>query len=112
MTTTRLRVLQAGVHVAWLTKVRFGADLSACRYEFEYVPWLEGFPPHPAFHYWITYRSWYLWPVFADRLASPRRADYAEWAARHGITEEDDDIERLAKTRGARATDNWTLERE
>ncbi len=76
----------------------------AFRYERTLPPGFPGFPSFPDLAH--EYRSAHLFPLFANRVMTPRREGYAHYLNSLGLAGGSaDPFEVLARTMGARATD-------
>ncbi|WAC19844.1 hypothetical protein OVA24_00445 [Luteolibacter sp. SL250] len=102
---------------AWFPIGRLDAEvqqsrISSCR--FRYTHGAErahrevGFEPLVSFpHFKVDYRSEKLFPIFQNRVLSPKRPDFPEYIDWLGLTEEQaDPISILSVSQGLRLTDN------
>ncbi len=94
---------QTRLHLRVGTLSRVGGEY-AFHYERTLPPGFPGFPSFPDVEQ--EYRSPHLFPLFANRVMTPRREGYAHYLHSLGLAGESaDPFEVLARTLGARATD-------
>ena len=100
----------------WFPVGRLDADIESTRYRFRYIKGAEeahrvaNFSPLPEFpHFQQSYESPELFPLFRNRIISPKRPDFGEYLRALGLDDDADPIEILSANGGRRVTDTFEV---
>lgn len=100
----------------WFPVGRLDADVGESFYRFRYIKGAEeanrlaNFPPLPEFpDFERDYESSELFPLFQNRIISPKRPDFAEYLRVLDLGEDADPIEILSANGGRRVTDTFEV---
>ena len=100
----------------WFPVGRLDIEDGEYPYRFRYTKGAEeanekaGFPPLPEFpDLHREYQSSELFPIFTNRIMSPKRPDFANYLRTLNLGEEADPIEILSANGGRRATDTFEV---
>lgn len=100
----------------WFPVGRLDADVGEGAYQFWYTKGAEeanreaGFLPLPEFpEFSRNYVSSELFPLFQNRIISPKRPDFADYLYKLGLEEGADPIEILSANGGRRVTDTFEV---
>ena len=101
---------------AWFPIGRLDVSEKDPKYRFRYIEGVKrahsevGFPPLWDFPYFKKdYRSAEIFPLFKNRIMSPRRPDFADYMRSLKLSEYADPIEILSVNGGRRATDSFEV---
>ena len=105
----------SGSHL-WFPIGRLDIEDGEYPYRFRYTKGAEeanekaGFPPLPEFpHFEEDYRSFDLFPIFQNRIISPKRPDFRHYVQALDLGPDADPIEILSANGGRRATDTFEV---
>ena len=118
MTTNTLYLAWQDEEVSrqWFPIGRLDADIESSKYEFRYLEGVNrakeeaefagilGFPHHRR-----LYRSSELFPIFQNRVLSPKRPDFGEYLRALDLGEHADPMQMLAVNGGRRMTDSFEV---
>ncbi len=100
----------------WFPVGRLDIEDGEYPYRFRYTKGAEeaneetGFPPLPEFPYFEDdYRSFDLFPIFQNRIISPKRPDFRHYVQALDLGTDADPIEILSANGGRRATDTFEV---
>lgn len=100
----------------WFPIGQLDADVGKSAYRFRYTKGAEeatklaDFPPLPEFpDFERNYESSELFPIFQNRIITPKRPDFAEYLRVLDLDENADPIEILSATGGRRVTDTFEV---